>query len=156
MDAETTEDLVPLDFVYCGKRHLEGGKVGVLMLTINPDGTLSDKKRIFLLSKKLDRNIGQVYSGAKFSETQAAGLENAVWKKRWGNEEDIVDWKIRDEAVELDVRKKKMENDSRRIDMIEETLLPLRKLYANYRRVHDFGGMEALEASVLRALRHNP
>ncbi|HBN9861143.1 TPA: hypothetical protein L3932_006663 [Pseudomonas aeruginosa] len=70
----------------------------------------------------------------------------------------VVAWirSSRDEAAEAEQRTDKLEADAKRFHEIEELLLPLRKLYASYSQRHDYGGKEALEAAVLRALRRRP
>ena len=149
MDA--ANNLVPRDFVFAGKVAIVGG-IGVKIILLNDDGTLGDE-RVFKHSRKLERTIGGVYTGAKFNNDQAQGLDRAAYKHQWKDREAIQDWRIKSEHIDRLNRVKKLEGDAKRINEIDDVMAPLRKTYENYRRIGDFAGMDALESAVLRSLR---
>ncbi|WP_432263361.1 hypothetical protein [Cupriavidus sp. TMH.W2] len=152
--ATGVEEITDMDFVYCGKRLLANGKVAVSIRTIR-DGKLDDE-RLFGHSKKFERAIGVVYSGASFSANSARGIAEARYARQWAVQADLIDWRVRDEQVDSEVRVKKLEADAKRTNEIERLLLPLRSQYERYRKQHDHAGMEALTAAVLRALVSSP
>lgn len=155
MDAAKESDLVPQDFVFTGKVRVAGGGLGIKILLINADGTLGPD-RVFKHSRKMDKTIGGVYTGASFNESSALGLDNVRYKNQWDDKDAITDWRIKSEHVERIIRVKKLEGDAKRINEIDDVMAPLRKTFDNYRRIGDYAGMDALEAAVLRSLRKAP
>ena len=153
--ANPTEDYQPFDYVFAGRRLLKGGGVGVMIfLEVTPgrldEGSLYD-------GKAFKRHvIGGVYRGATFCGDKTRGLAAAKYVGRWASEAARIDWRIRDEDAETELRALKLSNDARKVHEIEAMLLPLRKLYAGYFKRRDSAGQEALEQAVLRALRCAP
>lgn len=147
-------DFSPFDFVYVGRRALQGGKPGGEIRKI-VDGQLTDAY-VFAAASLKGRVIGCIYRGAHFSSSQARGLAAAEFVGRWEDQGDLIDWKARDQAFETEQRRFKMEADAKKVNEIEAIMLPLRKLYASYSRKYDHAGKEALEQAVLRALRAQP
>jgi hypothetical protein len=149
-----TSDFLPSDFVYAGRRALQGGKPGVEVFQI-VDGCLAGRY-LFAAKSLKGCAIGGVYRGALFSNDQARGLGAAAFVERWKDKLACIDWRARDEAFEADQRSIKLEADAKKFNEVESMLLPLRKLYATYSRQYDHAGKEALEKAVLRALRSPP
>jgi hypothetical protein len=149
------KEFVERDFVYIGKSIADDGKVYCGNAIVNEDCTL-EKTKWYGYKKKMDRIVGGVYRGASFSENTAKGLEQAIWRTRWHDQGDVIKWQADDEKVEVEIRSKKMEKDEGRISELEKILLPLRTQYESYRSRHDCAGMEALEKSMLRALKSAP
>jgi hypothetical protein len=148
----TAEALTPRDFVYCGRRQLASGKLAFAVCAINDDGTLMPE-RLFMFDRKAHRSVGGVYSGASFSETQAAGLSaRLTFVRRWPGEGDQIAWEALDGAAEAADRARKLEADDKKVSEIERTMLPLRAQFERFRHMRDRGGMEALRAGVLAAL----
>jgi len=144
--------LTPREFVYCGRRHLINGKLAFSVRAIADDGTLMDE-RLFMFDRKAHRSVGGVYSGASFSETQAAGLSaNLKFVRRWPDGGDQIAWEALDGAAEVADRARKMEADDKKNSEIEGSMVPLRAQFERFRHMRDRGGMEALRAAVLAAL----
>lgn len=148
---EEQEEMILLDFVYVGQRMSQSGR-NVAICIINADGSLQ-QERWFEYSKKYDRGIGCIYTGAEFSSTYARGMNNATYKGRWSNEEDRIKWQVTNDKVESDLRLKKLESDTSKIRDLEQNLVSARKLFDSYRKKYDYAGMKALEEAVLQALR---
>jgi len=155
MTAQTeVPEFLPFDFVYAGRRTLKGDRSGAEIFRI-VDGKLAD--RYVFASKSLKVSvIGGVYRGALFTESHARGLTAVTFVDCWGDQLACIDWRARDEASAADQRLAKLEADARKVNEVENMLLPLRKLYASYSRRYDNAGKEALEQAVLRALRSPP
>lgn len=151
-DAEMYE----ANFIFCGKTALADGSLGVIIKIIQPDGLSLSEPRAFKWARRLDKTIGGVYSGAKFNEKQAVGMDRATFVELWHDSAAIQDWRIKSQYAEECQRVKKLEGDKKRINEIDTLLLPLRETYANYARIGDFAGQAALEAAVLRSLRKKP
>lgn len=156
MSDDTNEVFEPLDFVYCGLRFGQGGKVGVSIRTLK-DGKLHGEG-LYIQKGKVTWTIGGVYEEAKFSETSAHGFssKSVRFVRHWDVGADLIDWRARNDHVESALRTKKLEADARRVNEIESVMLPLRRQYETYRRQRDHAGMEALVAAVTRALRTAP
>lgn len=150
----TAEDTVQRDYVYAGRRWLKSGKMAGEVIVI-VDGSLGDS---FLFPHSLlkGKAVGGIYRGASFGENTAGRLSEATYQRQWPDDLACIGWRSRDEAAEAASRVAKLEANAKRSHEIEELLLPLRKLYASYAQRHDYGGKEALEAAVLRALRRRP
>jgi len=142
------------DFVYTGRRLLKGRKMGAELRVI-VQGELGPRMLFDYRSLK-GKAVGGIYRGATFSANLCRDLGKATYQGMWADELARIDWRARDEAAESEQRTEKLEADAKRAHEIEELLLPLRKLYATYSQRHDYGGKEALEAAVLRALRRRP
>jgi hypothetical protein len=151
---EGAGEFLPRDFVYTGRRLLKGGKMGAELRVIVA-GELGERM-LFECRLLKGRAVGGIYRGATFSAEQCRDLSKATYQGMWADEPARIDWRVRDEAAEAEQRSDKLEADAKRAHEIEELLLPLRKLYASYSQRHDYGGKEALEAAVLRALRRRP
>lgn len=148
-----TKPMSTQDFVYCGRRLLANGKLAIAVRPIAEDGTLQPE-RLFAFERKGHRSVGGVYSGAEFSEKQAAGLFSPQLKfiRRWPEADDNIEWEALDGAAEAADRARKMEADDKKISDIEATMLPLRAQFERFRHMRDRGGIEALRAAVLAAL----
>lgn len=147
---------VPQDFVYTGKALDDKNKAFVIVRPINADGTLG-KRMSYEMKKGRDRIVGAVYTGASFSEEGSIrGLDDVRFVKQWDNREERMEWKAKDEQVDVEIRNIKLEKDVGRISDIEQIMLPLRKTYENLRFRHDWAGQEAFEKAVIRALRSAP
>jgi hypothetical protein len=154
-DTKPEQPMVPLDFVYCGRRIMSNGKLAVAIAPIQ-DGEIQ-KTRLFLFDRKAHRTIGSVYSGATFSDNHMRGLiADLKFERIWHKQEDRIEWRARDEEVETHLRTKKLEADAKKVNEIETIMLPLRIMMQNFRHKRDYGGMEALEAAVVRALKSKP
>lgn len=145
---------LPFDFVYAGRRALQGDKPGAEIIRI-VEGRLANSL-MFEAKVLKGRVIGGVYRGALFSNGIARGLGTATFVERWKDQSQCIDWRARDEAFEADQRLLKLEADAKKMNEIEVMVLPLRKLYASYTRRYDNAGKEALEKALLRALRSPP
>jgi hypothetical protein len=148
-----TELLNSQDFVYCGRRLLVSGKLAIAVRPIAEDGTLQGE-RLFAFERKGHRSVGGVYSGARFTETQAAGLFSPQLKfmRRWQEADDRIEWEALDGAAEAADRARKMEADDKKVSDIEAAMIPLRAQFERFRHMRNRGGMEALRAAVLAAL----
>ena len=142
------------DFVYTGRRKLKSGKMGGEVIVIAGDAL--GERMLFDYRTLKGKAVGGIYRGASFSADQVRDLSKASYQGQWADERARIDWRVRDEAAEAEQRTEKLEADAKRAHEIEELLLPLRRLYASYSQRHDYGGKEALEAAVLRALRRRP
>lgn len=158
---DTTSDQKPadkteaLDFVYCGRRVLTNGKLGICVAPIR-DGKLQ-REMLFLYERKAHRYVGGVYSGAEFNERQMVGLTaNLKYVRPWTVQHELIDWQARDQHAEAEARAKKLEDDAKKVSEIERVLLPLRVQYESYRKQRDLAGMEALRSTVLSALASTP
>lgn len=147
-------EFVERDYVYAGRRLLKSGKMGAEVIVI-VGGALGERM-LFEYRTLKGKAVGGIYRGASFSDEQVRKLGEAAYQGQWSDELARVDWRSRDEAAEAEQRTDKLEADAKRAHEIEELLLPLRRLYASYSLRHDYGGKEALEAAVLRALRRRP
>lgn len=150
-----SENYEALDYVYCGRRLLANGKLSVAVRPISPSGELM-RELHFSHSRKNEKTIGGVYSGALFSESSVQGLGNVQYSRRWQDKEDLIDWQSRDGEAECRIRASKLEADAKKISEIEHGMLFLRRQYENYRKQRDHAGMAALEGAVVRALRCAP
>jgi len=156
------KELIPRDYVYIGKRWSSKGKVIMGYQLIKEDGTLEDPPIFWEFDRKMERSIGCVYTGAKFSDITASGgisamgIASAKFKKAWPNQEDRIQWQNKNDDVEADVRNQKLEKDAGRVSDIERIMLPLRQQYESMRVRRDWAGQEALERAVLRALKISP
>lgn len=154
-DAKAEADFVPTDYVYIGRVLSGTGKVYGKIQQVN-GGKLHGDILPYDFKVLKGKVVGCIYTGAKFGPTAARGLSQATYCGRWHDAGQIMDWKIRDDAVATEIRTAKDEQNSKRIDEIESIMLTLRKRYAAYDRQRDHAGKEALEAAVLRALRSAP
>jgi len=148
----STDNLSALDFVYTGQRATGKGDRCVSIRIIAEDGTLTEE-RWFKYSRKSDHVIGGIYRGARFSDTQAIGLERVSFIRRWSDEADRIEWTAKHEAVGSQFRLKSLESEAGRISDLEKALREARKAYDGLRRRYDKAGMAALEQAVLAALR---
>ncbi len=145
---------IALDFVFVGRVIDEKGKQwGKIQKVVN--GKLEAIEAYGMASLR-GKAIGVVYAGATFHEGGCRGLKNAQFSHRWADAGQVMDWKIRDDATETELRTAKLEADAKRVNEIESIMLPLRKRYEAYSSKRDHAGKEALEAAVLRALRCAP
>lgn len=150
-------EFIAKDFVYIGKRVNSKMEVFAVIRLIDEDGTLNTEEAMYKYNRKLDRNVGGVYTGAKFKPNgMSRGLAEARWKRMWDNQADRMTWSALHDDTEIMIRNDKLEKDQGRINDIEKAMLPIRKTYENMRFRHDFAGMEALERAVMRALRSAP
>ncbi len=139
------------DLVFAGRRLINDGHL-VCQIHLLCDGQLQEP-RLFLPELLADKVIGGIYTGASFTSNLASGLEQIRYIGRWDDELTRIDWRARDEAVERCLRLRQEEDNARHHHEIEALLLPLRELYQRYAEAGDPAAQEALEASVLRALR---
>jgi hypothetical protein len=145
---------IPRDFIYVGRRAGEGAAVfGAIVQII--DGQLS-RESYYAAAQFKGSIVGGIYTGATFHEGGARGLSVASWVKRWTEASDIITWRALDDAVETALRAAKLMADSKKINEIDDILLPLRKLYASYTKQYNHASREALEQAVLRSLRSAP
>lgn len=151
---EGAAEFVERDYVYAGRRLLKSGKMGAEVIVI-VGGALGERM-LFEYRTLKGKAVGGIYRGASFSDEQVRKLGEAAYQGQWSDKLARIDWRSRDEAAEAEQRTDKLEAEAKRAHEIEELLLPLRKLYASYSQRHDYGGKEALEAAVLRALRRRP
>jgi len=144
----------PRDFVYAGRRLGKASKVfGVVRQII--DGRLGVEE--FYSAETLKGKIvGGIYTGASFHETGSRGISSTTWTTRWHAPDDLIVWRAMDDAVETELRTARMMADSKRINEIDDILLPLRKIYASYAKQYNHASREALEQAVLRSLRSPP
>lgn len=150
-------ELVAKDYVYLGKRVNSKMEPVAAIRLINEDGTLDADEALYKFDRKMNKNVGGVYTGAKFtSNGSSRGLAEARWKRMWDNQEDRIKWSALNDEAESRLRSAKLEKEEGRINDIEQIMLPLRKTYENMRFRHDWAGQEALEKAVLRALRSAP
>ncbi|EPH9902636.1 TPA: hypothetical protein SL602_005399 [Pseudomonas aeruginosa] len=150
----TAEEFIAQDFVYAGRRLLKSGKMGGEVFVVI--GGALGERMLFDYRTLKGKVVGGIYRGASFSADQVRDLSKASYQGQWADDLARMDWRVRDEAAESEQRTDKLEADAKRTHEIEELLLPLRKLYASYSQRNDYGGKEALEAAVLRALRRRP
>lgn len=148
------DEFIAQDFVYAGRRLLKGGKMGGEVFVVT--GSALGERMLFDYRILKGKAVGGIYRGASFSADQVRNLSAASYQGLWADDLARLDWRVRDEAAESEQRTDKLEADAKRAHEIEDLLLPLRKLYAGYSQRHDYGGKEALEAAVLRALRRRP
>lgn len=149
---EPKDNLSALDFVYTGQRATGKDERCVSIRLIAEDGSLSEE-RWFKYSRKSDHVVGGIYRGARFSDTQAIGLERVSFIRRWPDEAERIEWTAKHEAVEALFRLKSLESDAGRISDLERALRDARKAYDGFRKRYDKAGMAALEQAVLAALR---
>ncbi len=153
-DSKSEKPSVARDYVYAGRRKTASGKsVGVIRQVV--DGVLA-ADRLYEAKVLKGKVIGGLYRGASFHDGGSDKLKEASYVGYWKNAEDIIQWKALDDAFESEERQAKLESDAKKINEIEEIMLPLRKLYAGYNKRYDHAGKEALEKAVLRALRSAP
>lgn len=153
--SEPVEDYLPRDYIFGGQRLLKNGRMGAIVYLVVARGQLDDGA--LYDGKAFKRHvIGGIYRGATFCGDRARGLANAKYVGQWADEAVRIDWRIRDEDAQAELRTLKLSNDARKVHEIEAVLLPLRKLYAGYFKRRDSAGQEALEQAVLRALRCAP
>lgn len=152
MDTDQAE--TPLDFVCIGRRTSSKGGLVIGLKTIT-NGELGLTK---LFAPKAAKRfvMGGIYQGASFTESTAMGLGAAKLVGQWGNSEHLMHWRAQDEAVDAQLKEKRMESDIKKRNEIDVAMLPLRKLYASYHRFGDAGAMEALEKAVARSLKRRP
>lgn len=151
----TEEAMVPHDIVYIGKRLGAGGKMILGFQLLNENGSFGECL-FYAYDRKMDRTIGAVYTGAEFANDQSRGIASANFVKMWDNRDDRIMWQAKNDQIEAIIRNTKLEKDAGKISDIEKIMLPLRKQYDTLRVRHDHAGQEALERSVLRALRSSP
>lgn len=152
---ETVEQ-VERDFAYAGKRLLTDGKtLGVKVVIVDADGQLGDSM-LFKYSKGLEKSLGYIYSGAKFHEGGAIGIDTSKNTGRRVDQTTLLGWKTQESDALAKRRTATMEAELRKTDDVEEIMLPLRKLYERYRRRYDRDSCRALDHLVLQALHTSP
>lgn len=148
------DEAVPRDFVFTGRRIGSGSKVfGAVRQII--EGEMAQEEYYTAESTK-GKIVGGIYTGAQFHDGGARGVNAAKWVKRWEIADDLIMWRALDDAVDAKLRAAKLMADSKKMNEIDEILLPLRKLYASYAKQYSHSGKEALEQAVLRSLRSAP
>lgn len=144
MTTEQTEQL----FAYIGART----SVGTLFYGLLPIETVEavaseEYARWFKPKKQIKALVvGGVYS----AKASATGI-TLEFKRvgRYSDEDQIVSWRVLDDAAEVAERMAKLEKDERTADTIGEAIEPIRAAYQKT----DTRGKRAIEALVLAALR---
>ena len=151
--ANETEVFKPYDYVYLGQRRASTkGKKVVILGLLHKDCIF----REFVLSHTKEwkyKAVGGVYTGATFSDGAAKGAQSATFVKLFDDKEKIVRAKLEEEMHLRDLASEALEAKAAKINHIEETLLPLRKIYAS---IFSLAEARAFEDAVLRALRKKP
>lgn len=150
----TDQPSVALDYVFAGRRRTVTGKLVAVIRKIIGD-TL-EKDELYDAKLLKGKVVGCIYRGATFHEGGSKNLKEAAFIGYWKDSESIIQWKALDEVVESAERQAKLESDAKKINEIEQLLLPLRKIHSGYNKRYDHAGKEALEQAVLRALRSPP
>lgn len=143
------------DFIYCGRRGAVGGGMLVVIKVEQADGTWGPELTYeYTASTWLRRQIGGIYTGAKFSDTQALGLNLATYAAKEGaTPEERWTWRSLDAAAVRSSKLAKLEENKKRTHEVDVILLPLRKtlagIFSQYER-------RAFEDYVLMRLRTPP
>lgn len=144
------EEFLARDYVYCGVVFFDNS-LSVVICQINENGELAPAN-YYDYKKSRDKVISGIYRGASFSDTSARGIDNAIYQGYYSDNEKIISWKARNDQARTKERTAKLEKDAKRINEIDNILLPLRKIYAGYRKKNDYAGIKALQNAVLRSL----
>jgi len=148
-----TENFKPYDYVFLGQRRASAKGKKVVILGLLEDGRIV---REFVLGHGKEwkyKAVGGIYTGATFSAGAAKGAQTATFVKLFDDKETIVRAKLQEEMHLRDLASEMLQAKAAKIDHIEETLLPLRKIYAG---IFSLAEARAFEDAVLRALRKKP
>lgn len=150
--SDNSDDFVPCDFVYTGRRALTDHTYRVTIRKITADGALGEEMQ-YRDDKDFNRFVvGGVYHGASFRAGTIKGYATAYFQGLWKAADLRMEWQARESAARDQVRAAKLENNFRKMSEIEELLMPLRKRYAALQKLYDRAGCYALERAVVRAL----
>lgn len=137
-------------FVYCGLRYNQ--ELDVLIQPLDDSGALL-APQLYSYKRGRDKVLGGIYKGASFYEGGVRGLDDAVYVDTFDNRDELISWQAKHEEAKLKDRALKLEANAKKISEINRILAPLRKVHSSFISRRDYAGAEALEASVLRALR---
>lgn len=148
-----SSEVTAKDFVYAGHRVTVQGKAADCVYPIE-NGKLGP--RMLFPAERRKRVIGGVYTGASFSDTAASGIASSEYVREWPAAEPVIEWEVRDEEAETELKGRKLERDAGAQSVIERALRPLRDMHADYVGRGNYSSANALEVAVLRALRRKP
>lgn len=150
--------LIERHFVYMGVRMGAGDKklIAIGLLAPGNKDEVDGDPLIFEWKRTRDHVVGGVYRGAKFSATQAAGLDRARRDGTWEDRGAVALWEAKEQAVLADLASRKLEADQKRVGEIQRRMLPMRRQYADLLKRYARADMEAMERAVMAALRTPP
>lgn len=152
----TTDEPRPLDFACCGLRVDRQGKALIAIRAYENGALGAEMAFSFKRREHGHMHAGSVYTGARFSSTQAIGLPVSKWVRKWPVAEDRIEWEARHAAALESLACAKLERDETAVADLQRLMLPLRRRYAELLRRYDMAGTRALETAVVSALQTPP
>lgn len=148
-----SEELVPRDFVFTGRRLIDTGVIGCATRVIIED-ELSTKEQIWDWKPMHARwVVGGVYTGAKFNATQVIGLGAARFTKRWSDAASVALWEAKDEEANIEHKSHRAQLNAKKQRVIDDAMHVVREMYS---RIPSYTDKAVFEAQVLRSLRKPP